>query len=122
MVLLNQMDKQLYFDLCDKLDLLEKQYNLCDFKNGQCRHYRDKQSQCKSCCLVYCAELINTGCKSKNLMCKLSYCDIINSEAFKEFKEQVDEVKQIAILNGLFDNRTSVMSFDNAFSLLEKYN
>jgi hypothetical protein len=67
-----RLEKQLEY-ACDYLDKELATNNICEFRDGKCRKYRDNPTEKSSCCKAGCKYGI--PCKIKNISCKLFLCD-----------------------------------------------
>ena len=72
----------IYEQACDELDSFYDGKNMCGFKGNQCYVQRKlKNNKFNGCCRM-CIHQSKTGCKTKNLTCKLFFC----SEVKKRYK------------------------------------
>jgi hypothetical protein len=72
----------IYDQACDEVDNYYVSKNMCGFKNNQCYVQRKlKNGKINGCCRM-CIHQSKTGCKTKNLTCKLFFC----SEVKKRYK------------------------------------
>ena len=80
----------IYYSCCDYLDNNIDYKKICNFKNNKCFVQRKNNSNhCGGCCIG--CPLLNKGCLTKNLSCKLLYC----RPTKKLVKEQLSKVNNI---------------------------
>lgn len=102
----------IYDECCLEIDKKFENRNICGFHCGQCRVQQKRNfNEVNGCCKI-CQFQSDTGCKTKNLSCKLFFCD--------EIKEHYEVVKLSDItLSKLFSWRQKLMLKCEMFSLKE---
>ena len=91
---------------CEQIDNKFKDINICEFKCNQCIIQRENKSFEVNGCCSSCRFQSNSGCTTKNLTCKLFFCDYI--------KEKYDVVKfeDLKLLNLLTRRQRLILKFD----------
>jgi|LSPZ01.1.fsa_nt_gi hypothetical protein len=88
---MNSTKKELYLQLYDKADKLQKELDFCKWENGKCFRGR-------SCCST-CLHVTENGCSIKNLVCKLWRCSNIKLDEnnINKIKEIFFEAKKLGL-------------------------
>ena len=67
--------EDIYDSACEEIDSFYEGKNICGFKDDQCYVQRKlKNNKFNGCCRM-CIYLRNKGCSTKNLTCKLFFCE-----------------------------------------------
>ena len=116
--------ERIYLRLCNELDVIFKEFNPCEFRDGKCRRARrdaltSEPSNEPSCCSNKCPQLGNNGCKTKNLMCKLFTCATLCSAEYTEYLELDQSLTAVKIKisrAGLYNSATHCLSTQDALN------
>lgn len=100
-----------YDRIYEEVDRLFKEYNPCQFENGQCVSNRRHNTRAKAdghpypksngCCPRDCKYLGPNGCTTRSLGCKLMYCSYPHNvhgdvSSLKEFFVRIDKLRREA--------------------------
>ena len=91
---------------CEQIDNKFKDENICGFKCNQCIIQRENKSFEVNGCCSSCRFQSNSGCTTKNLTCKLFFCDYIKE------KYDVVKFKDLKLLNLLSRRQRLMLKFD----------
>ena len=70
----------IYDKSCEQIDKKFEGENICEFKCNQCIVQRKHNLKEKNGCCRVCRLQTSTGCPSKNLTCKLFFCDEVKNK------------------------------------------
>lgn len=103
----------IYDKSCEQIDKKFEGKNICGFECNKCIVQRKYNLVEQNGCCKICKFQSNTGCTTKNLTCKLFFCD--------EVKEQneVIELKDLTLVKLLTRRQRIILKFD-LFSLREE--
>ena len=87
----------IYEEVCNQIDQYYSKCTLCDFQKGMCIAYRIKQRKDKNGCCHKCLHQSDTGCKTKNIACKLFLCSY--SDYHEKKKLEAKDIDLLKILN-----------------------
>lgn len=95
----------IYYEIIKEIDRKSDEL-ICDFKDGKCRLQRLNNSKnCNGCCCV-CKLVTDKGCSTKNISCKLFYCNY----AKKNFN--ILKMKDIDLFKLLSLRQKLILQFD----------
>ena len=91
---------------CEEIDKKFEGKNICGFDCNQCMVQRkDNSKEINGCCRL-CRFQGDNGCKSKNLTCKLFFCDEVKQ------KYDVIELKDLKLVKLLTRRQRTMLKFD----------
>ena len=91
---------------CEQIDNKFKEENICGFDCNQCIVQRkDKTKEINGCCRL-CRFQGDNGCKSKNLTCKLFFCDDVKQ------KYDVPKLEDLKLVKLLTRRQRLMLKFD----------
>jgi hypothetical protein len=96
----------IYDKSCEQIDKKFEGENICEFKCNQCIVQRKHNLKEKNGCCRVCRLQTSTGCPSKNLTCKLFFCDEVKN------KYEVITFKDLKLLNLLTRRQRVILKFD----------
>ena len=96
----------IYDTSCAQFDSKFDGENICEFKCNQCIVQRKHNLKEKNGCCRVCRLQTSTGCPSKNLTCKLFFCDEVKN------KYEVITFKDLKLLNLLTRRQRVILKFD----------
>ena len=91
----------IYDKSCEQIDKKFEGENICEFKVQRKHNLKEKNGCCRVCRLQ-----TSTGCPSKNLTCKLFFCDEVKN------KYEVITFKDLKLLNLLTRRQRVILKFD----------
>lgn len=96
----------IYDKSCEQIDKKFEGENICGFECNQCIVQRKHDLREKNGCCRVCRLQTSTGCPSKNLTCKLFFCDEVKN------KHEVITFKELKLLNLLTRRQRVILKFD----------
>lgn len=96
----------IYDKSCEQIDKKFEGENICDFQCNQCIAQRKHNLKEKNGCCRVCRLQTSTGCPSKNLTCKLFFCDEVKN------KYEVITFKDLKLLKLLTRRQRLILKFD----------
>ena len=70
----------IYHTICTQIDDFYKNTDMCEFKNGKCLSQRLGNSDKVNGCCRICKYQTSGACPTKNLACKLFYCESVKEK------------------------------------------
>ena len=104
----------IYDYCCDKIDKFYAGKDLCKFKNNQCIIHQIPNCTYKNGCCRICSYQSNKGCTTRNLSCKLFYCDKVKQN------NEIIKFRDLKILK-LLTLRQRLMVYENFFASREEF-
>lgn len=101
-----QMLAYIYDKSCEQIDKKFEGENICGFQCNQCIAQRKHNLKEKNGCCRVCRLQTSTGCPSKNLTCKLFFCDEVKN------KYEVITFKDLKLLKLLTRRQRLILKFD----------
>lgn len=98
----------IYDNVCDKIDKKFEGINICGFNCGKCYAQQKGNRETKNGCCAHCAYQSSDGCKTKNISCKLFFCEEVTS------RHKVVRYKEINLLK-CFGIRQQIISRSSFF-------
>ena len=98
----------IYDYCCDRIDKYYEGKDLCKFENQQCLNHRIENVPFLNGCCRICSYQGDNGCTTKNMACKLFYCDRIKES------NKLMKFSDLKILK-LFSLRQRLMAYENFF-------
>lgn len=96
----------IYDKSCEQIDKKFEGENICGFQCNQCIAQRKHNLKEKNGCCRVCRLQTSTGCPSKNLTCKLFFCDEVKN------KYEVITFKDLKLLKLLTRRQRLILKFD----------
>lgn len=96
----------IFEESCSDIDKFFKGENICGFECGQCMVQREHKLKDKNGCCKICRLQSDTGCTSKNLTCKLFFCDEVKN------KYEVIRLNDLKLLKLLTRRQRIILRFD----------
>ncbi len=96
----------IFDESCSDIDKHFKGENICEFECGQCIVQREHKLKDKNGCCRICRLQSDTGCTSKNLTCKLFFCDEVKN------KYEVIKLNDLKLLKLLTRRQRTILRFD----------
>ena len=96
----------IFDESCSDIDRHFKGENICGFECGQCMVQREHKLRDKNGCCRICRLQSDTGCTSKNLTCKLFFCDEVKN------KYEVIKLNDLKLLKLLTRRQRTIIRFD----------
>lgn len=96
----------IYDKSCEQIDKKFEGENICGFQCNQCIAQRKHNLKEKNGCCRVCRLQTSTGCSSKNLTCKLFFCDEVKN------KYEVITFKDLKLLKLLTRRQRLILKFD----------
>ena len=96
----------IYDKSCEQIDKKFEGENICGFECNQCIAQRKHDLKEKNGCCRVCRLQTSIGCLSKNLTCKLFFCDEVKN------KYEVITFKKLKLLNLLTRRQRLILKFD----------
>ncbi len=96
----------IFEESCLDIDKFYKGKNICGFECGQCMVQRKYNLKDKNGCCKICRLQSDAGCTSKNLTCKLFFCDDVKS------KYEIIKLNDLKLLKLLTRRQRTILRFD----------